>query len=148
MIELNRKRTWHPDVQTHFKHIFALMRPHFADREPTYSSLLGMPDNGNPLLGCRSKEDWELTYDDYKTPPAVKEWLNIRTDLFFNLVKPGEDMMKRLESHFQAFFIPYNCRCGQGMTAKWVSRFLREYHLKCAFCGETKTLRRDEMTFM
>jgi hypothetical protein len=148
MIELNEKRTWHPDVLTHFRHIFALMRPHFADREPTYSSLLGMPDNGNPLLGCRSKEDWELTYDDYKTPPAVKEWLNIRTDLFFTMVKPGEDMIERLASHFQAFFLPYKCQCGQGMTAQWVSRFLREYHLKCAFCGETKTLRRDDMTFV
>src|SRR5439155_19006270 len=81
MVELNEKRTWNPEVRKHFRHIFSLMRPHFSEREPSYRSFLGMPDRGSPLIECRTKEDWELTYEDYETPADVKEWFSIRTDL-------------------------------------------------------------------
>ena len=143
--ELNQIRTWHPDVKKHFDHIFKLMRPHFSERKPTYTSLLGMPDNGNPLLECRTKDDWELTYDDYRAPDAVKEWFSIRTDLFFNLLKPTDELINRLDQHYLALLIPYFCECGQGITVQWGSRFAEEYKLECGYCTQTKTVRRDEM---
>jgi hypothetical protein len=39
----------------------------------------------------------------------------------------------------------WTSRCEEGVTAQWGSRFAREFHLRCNFCGKTKTLRREEM---
>jgi hypothetical protein len=144
----NDQRTWNPDVKSHFKHLFALMRPHLCDREHSYVSYMGMPESGNPLLGCSTPEDWEITYTDYETPAAVSDWFAIRTDLLFNLLKPASAVIEQLDRHFMAFFFPYRCDCGQGFTPQWGSRFAEEYHLKCGFCGKTKTIRRDELSII
>jgi hypothetical protein len=60
MMEQNKARTWNPGMVADFDHIFKIMRPHFAGREASYVSFLGMPDNGSPFMNCRTKEDWEL----------------------------------------------------------------------------------------
>ena len=146
MIEMNQLHTWHPDVKKHFEHIFTLMRPHFVERDLSYVSYLGMPEHGNPLYECRTKEDWELTYEDYKTTEGVKEWFSIRTDLFFNLLKPADEVIKRLDNHFLAFLIPYNCECGQGITMQWASCFANEFKVSCGFCGQEKMLPREDFS--
>jgi hypothetical protein len=138
------RETWHPDVRAHFEHIFAIMRPHFSGREATHVSWLGMPENGNPIAACRSQDDWELTYDDYEVPAGVSQWFDVRTDLFFNMLAPPEEVIGQLQTHFQAFLLPYRCECGQGITSIWVSRFARTYRLTCAFCNETTSIVRDE----
>jgi len=145
MIQMNQKYTWNPDVKSHFRHILELMQPHFVDRDLSYVSYLGMPDSGNPLFGCARKEDWELTYDDYNVPPAAKDWFDIRSDLFFNMLQPKEEIIKRLDKHYLAFYFPYHCKCGQGFTVSWVSRFAEEVNVTCAFCGQQKTIHRDDM---
>jgi hypothetical protein len=124
------------------------MRPHFADRAPEYTSWLGMPDNGNPLLSCGSKEDWELTYEDYETPADVEEWFKLRTDLFFKLLKPSAEFIDRLDKHYLAFFIPYMCECGGGITPQWGSRFAESYTLQCGACGSRKLVNRNDMTII
>jgi hypothetical protein len=146
IMETNEKRTWNPDVRQHFNHIFSVMLPHFEAREPNYVSRLGMPDEGSPILACRSEKDWELTYDKYETPAPVREWFSMRTDLFFNLLKPADEVIDRLDKHFMAFLVPYQCACGQGLTPQWVSRFARVFTLRCGFCGAKKAMRREEMT--
>jgi len=146
MIELNQERTWNPDVRRHFDHVFTLMRPHFSERDLSYVSPMGMPDYGNPLFGCRTDKDWEVTYDDYRAPEAVRDWFSIRTDLFFNLLKPADDVLKRLEAHYRAFLLVYFCECGQGSNMQWVSRFANQFNVKCRFCGTKKTLDRDDMS--
>ena len=145
VIELNQRRTWNPDVQKHFDRIFRMMRPHFAERDATYESWLGMPENGSPLFGCRTQDDWELIYDDIETPTAVKDWFSIRTDLFFNLLKPADEIVQRLRQHYAAHFVPHMCECKQGITTQWVSRFARVYALSCGFCGKTTKIPREEM---
>jgi hypothetical protein len=144
MIELNRKHTWNPGIRRHFNHVFELMRPHFTERDLSYVSFMGMPEHGNPLFGCRTDKDWEVIYDDYKVPEAVNDWFSIRTDLFFKLWKPTADVIERLDAHYQAFLIPYNCECG-GLTTQWASRHAREFRIRCAFCGQTKTWRREDL---
>ena len=143
MIELNEVRTWNPEVKKHFRHIFKLMRPHFSERKPSYRSLLGMPASGSPLLECRTKDDWELTYEDYQAPAEVKDWFSIRADLFFNLLKPADEILNRLDAHYLAFLFPYLCECG-GLTMQWVSRFAEEYQVMCNYCQRTKIVHRDE----
>lgn len=145
MSELNQERTWNPEVKKHFDQIFKMMRPHFSNREPTYTSFLGMPDNGSPLLACRTKDDWEIVYDDYQAPTDVKEWFSIRTDLFFSLLKPADDLIKRLDAHYLALLIPHLCECGQGISAQWASRFAEEYKLECGYCSKTTVIHRDQM---
>jgi hypothetical protein len=146
VMELNERQTWNPQVKRHFQHIFSIMRPHFADREANYVSLLGMPDNGSLAEGCLRNEDWEITYDDYRIPAEVKQWFDIRTDLFFNLLKPPAEMMEQLDAHYLAFYIPHVCKCGLGVSGQWASRFASVYTLNCGFCGEQTVLRRDEFT--
>jgi hypothetical protein len=148
MLKENSERTWHPDVQDHFEHIFSLMRPHFQGRESTYTSYLGMPESGNPLSGCHSPEDWELTYDDYTTPEATKKWFALRTDVLFSYLKPSTKVIEELDEHFQAFLVPYHCECGQGFTPQWHSRFPKRYVLTCGFCGRKKTLNREDFTII
>lgn len=146
-LRANRERTWNPQVKSHFEHVFTLMRPHFAAREPDYVSFLGMPDKGNPLLECATDEDWELTYTDYETPADVAEWFELRTDLFFKMLKPSKEILHRLDQHYLAFLIPYACEsCNAGMTWQWASRFAESYTLRCAFCKQSKVLSREEMT--
>ena len=76
----------------------------------------------------------------------MKEWFSIRTDLFFNLLKPTAELIKRLDAHYLAFYVPYMCECQQGMSPQWVSRFAEELTLACAFCGKNKIMKRDDMT--
>ena len=143
------KRTWNPEVSSHFHHILTIMRPHFADREPSYTSFLGMPDTGNPLMACKTKDDWELTYEDYETPADVKEWFGLRTDLFFNMLKPTEELIHRLDKHYLAFLIPYECEnCRGGITVQWASRFAKQYTLRCNLCGYTKVISRNDMSLI
>jgi hypothetical protein len=145
MLEQNEKQTWNPEVKKHFHHVFTLMRPHFSEREHTYVSPLGMPDNGSPFLEGRTNEDWELFYEDYEVSADVKDWFSIRTDLFFNLLKPVPEVIKRLDNHFLAFLFPYICEeCGV-VTPQWHSRFAEQYHLTCANCHTTKTVSRDDV---
>jgi hypothetical protein len=145
MIALNAERTWNPEVRQHFDHIFTLMRPHFAGRGPTYVSYIGMPDSGSPFLGCATAEDWELMYDDYAAPAAAKEWFGLRTDLFFNLLKPAEDLINRLDAHYLAFLTQIFCECGAG-TMTWASRFAQTFSVTCAACGRTQTWDRSDAT--
>jgi hypothetical protein len=124
------------------------MSPIFEARDLDYASRLGMPDMGSPISGCRTDEDWELTIDDYKAPDAARDWFSIRTDLFFNLLKPPDQIISRLGEHFMAFLVPYICPCLRGMTPQWVSRFADEYVLVCGFCGKKRTVRKEEATFI
>ncbi|BAY08699.1 hypothetical protein [Calothrix sp. NIES-2098] len=149
MIKANQKYTWHPDVKSYFDHIFQIMYPHFAKRDKNYISYMGMPDTGNPLFGCRSKEDWEVTYDDYKIPQTVQDWFSIRQALFFiDMNKPKEEFIESLDKHFLAFLLTYPCECGGGITQRWVSRFSETIDVKCAFCGKTKTINRNDSTII
>jgi hypothetical protein len=121
------------------------MSPIFEARGLDYASRLGMPDMGSPISGCRTDEEWELTIDDYKAPEAARDWFSIRTDLFFNLLKPPDQIISRLGKHFMAFLVAYMCTCLR-MTPQWVSRFAEDYVLVCGFCGKTRTVRREEAT--
>jgi len=144
----NEKLTWHPEIRKHFAHILSIMSPIFEARELDYASRLGMPLLGSPISGCRTDEEWELTIDDYKTPDAVREWFSMRTDLFFNLLKPPDQIVSRLDKLFMAYLIPYLCPCLRGMTRQWVSRFADEYALTCNFCGKTRKVRKEDATLI
>jgi hypothetical protein len=143
--DLNRERTWNPEVRGHFEHIFKLMRPHFETRERSYVSPLGMPDHGNPFSGCRGPADWELTYDDYVVPSAVTDWFGIRSDLLFNLLAPPAAVIERLDRHFMALLVPLVCSCG-AMTTQWHSRFAAMIESKCGKCGSVRRIPREAMT--
>jgi len=143
-IELNQQRTWNPEMKGHFDHVLRLMQPHFVERPLDHVSFMGMPDSGNPLFGCRTKEDWELTYDDYDPPDAVHEWFDIRSDLMFSMLKPADDVIERLDKHFMAFFVGYECECGT-MVSGWASRFFVEVDFTCR-CGQVRKVRRDDST--
>ncbi len=142
--QYNEKNIWNPEVKNHFNHILKIMRPHFENREITYSSLLSTPNSGNPLIGCQNDYDFELTYDDYHCPQAVKDWFGIRSNFLFKLNKPTEELLVALDQHFLAFYCPYNCECGQGITNQWLSRHKEIYILNCGFCNKTKTIDRDD----
>jgi hypothetical protein len=148
MIEQNHKRTWNPAVRRHFNHIFMLMRPHFTERDLSYVSLMGMPDQGNPLFGCRTDKDWKVIYDDYQAPEAVKDWFSIRGELLFNRLNLTDDILDRLDALYLAFLLPYNCECGQGITPQWVSRWAHEFNVTCGFCRREKTFDREDVTFI
>jgi hypothetical protein len=141
MAELNQKRTWNPEVRKHFGHVLAMMRPHFTERDLNFVSLMGMPDSGNPLAGCSTPEDWEVTYDDYTAPEAVKEWFELRGDLFFSFIRPTEEVLERLDRHYLAFLVPFQCKCGKGITSQWASRFAEVISVKCGFCVKPRTFR-------
>jgi hypothetical protein len=147
MIALNLERTWNPDVKEHFDHVLGLIKLHFANRELSYRSSIGLPNSGNPLLECQTENDWKIAIDDYRAAPATEEWFSIRTDLFFNLLIPADVVIKKLEAHYRAYLLPYWCECGKGNTMMWISRFPNSWDFTCRFCGHTKTIHRDDVSF-
>lgn len=79
-----------PDVRTWFRSIAKLMRPHF-NRE-TYTSRIGMPDDGNPWKALRTDADADLLYDTPRPQGRMAEWLRLRRDLlFFNTLHESFD---------------------------------------------------------
>ena len=148
-MELNRQYTWNPAVKRHFNHIFKLMQQHFAERDLSYVSWMGMPDQGNPLFGCRTEGDWKIICNAYQAPEAVKDWFSIRGDLLFNLLKPNDDILDRLDALYLAFLLPFDCECGEGISMQWVSRYLYpQVKVTCGFCGREKILKWEDMTFI
>lgn len=140
------KEIWNPSVRQHFDHILNLMKPHFMDRDDNYVSFLGMPNNGNPILACRTKADWELIYTDYEAPEMMRDWLKIRRNLLFSLLRPQE-LIEQLDTHFLALMIPFQCDC-QAITVHWVSRWFMTATLTCGACGQQKKIPREEFTII
>ena len=140
-----KERIWNPNMSKHFAHILDLMEPHIMNRFPGYTSYLGMPDCGNPLLECRTPADWELTYDDYQAPTDANEWFSMRHELFFGLTPGGRELTEKLNEHFKAFFIPHYCTCG-AITGHWVSRWFTAAKMKCGACGTEKEIPREDFT--
>ncbi len=141
--ERNRTRTWHPKVAAHFAHLFGRMLPQFAGRKASYASGLGMPDTGSPLMHCRSNDDVDVVATDYEAPSELRDWFDIRSDLYFRLNTPAKTVIDRLDAHFQAFLVPHFCECGS-LTPQWHSRFSETFVVRCNGCGREQVFDRSD----
>ena len=148
MIELNEKETWNPSVRSHFDHIFKLMRPHFSNRKLSYQSFTGMPESGNSLDGCKRDFEHEILTTDYKCPKEAKEWFDIRSNFLFKLNRPTKSLITRLDNHFMAFYCPYICECGNGITGQWLSRHSSQHTLYCDYCDRKKIVDKENISIL
>jgi hypothetical protein len=141
---------WNPDVRTWFKHLIGLMRPYFTGREARYDSLLGMPNDGNTILGVREEHEWEAIYDDHMPRGDAAEWLELRRTLLFSYHLPQitSDFVNKLDNHFQAMRVMWFCRSCDGLHGDWISRFAEDVDLICPVTGAKEALSREDLTIV
>jgi hypothetical protein len=139
---------WNPDVRSWFQRLIGVMRPYFAQREPRYDSLLGMPDNGNIVPGVRRQHEWEALYDDHVPQGGAAEWLALRRTLLFSYEVPklSSEFVKRLDDHFGARFVMWPCNfCYAPFHDQWVSRFSESVRLVCPTTGQSMEVSSEDM---
>jgi hypothetical protein len=140
---------WNPDVRGHFAKIIKIMLPYFTDREDSYVSRLGMPDNGNPRTFVTNETEMEPFFHDHTPDDAYADWLMMRGALLFSHAKPDEAFLARLGQHFQSRYLVVPCRhCRLGFHDHWVSPFGRNAVVRCPVTGETDEIDEQDMTFI
>ena len=97
-----------PSLQSHFDYVFQVLSHHLeARRGQSYNSLLGLPENGNPLTGMRSNEEVDhlllgVARHRYRPSREVEAWFAARQNLLFHRRFPRSngDLEKYLREHF------------------------------------------------
>lgn len=139
---------WDPDVRSWFRKWHSLSSSLLSSRDASYNSLLGNPDNGNPRTGARNDDDLEIFYSDYEPHGGMAEWLTLRTNLLFTylpLVKLDQELVRRLDEHFLALFVPWFCEHCGSMHLTWTSRHEPTISLRCPKTGGETKFNREEM---
>ncbi len=141
------RQIWDPDVRSWFRKWLSLAQPQFADREATYNSRLGNPNNGNPRVGVRNNDDFEIFYADYVPSGGMIEWLSIRNEFLFSYLPTAQlnsEWIQRLDQHFEAIFVPWFCKFCGGLHPMWASRHEPEIVMTCPNTGQTMKLNKED----
>ncbi len=128
---LNEERTWNPNVRVHFDHVLDLVEAELHRRND-YTSLVGMPENGNPIFGVDAAADQRLI-DEYTPHKDVRDWFNFRQNFFFRFL-PKSRVIEALERHYATDVAVVNCACGVVLTGV-LSRYQDERKVRCPRCG-------------
>jgi hypothetical protein len=141
MIRLNESKTWNPDMRAHFQHILELLRTQL-DRRDDYTSLVGLPEHGNPLFGLDNPEDRQLL-DAYEPPEEVVSWFNFRNNLLFKYM-PRSKVIERMEQHFGMNELIIPCSCGTMICGR-LSKYAKHTQTTCPNCSRVHDVNPSEI---
>jgi len=85
---LNHTEIIDPEVRKHFAHILRVQHNQLSSRVPKgYVSFIGIPEEGNPLLGLRTQQEVDdLAPDAYTSGSQIRDWFAFRNGLLYRFL--------------------------------------------------------------